>query len=194
MPSVLEPPTEAEIHVWRIELASHGDRRAEAGAALGRILAAYLRTTEAPVLVRDRAGKPRLAEGSQPLSFNLSHSGELALVVVAPGTLEVGVDIELVKPRRDLRRLAARWLPAADASRVEGAPDAELETIFYAAWTRHEARVKCTGAGLGGPAPGPEVTARALAIDDGYAAAVAISGPKPGAAPRILLRDASCRG
>ena len=33
---------------------------------------------------------------------------------------------------------------------------------------------KCTGAGLSGPPPGPEVVARKLEIDSGYAAAVAI--------------------
>lgn len=194
MPSVLEPPTEAEIHVWRIELPSRREGRAAARAALGRILAAYLGTTEPPALDEDPGGKPRLGEGSPRLSFNLCHSGGLALVVVAPGTLAVGIDVEVMKPRRDLRRLAARWLPAADAATVEAAPDDGLEAVFYAAWTRHEARVKCTGAGLGGPAPGPEVTAEELAIDDGYAAAVAIAGLEPGAAPRILLRDASCRG
>jgi 4'-phosphopantetheinyl transferase len=193
MPSVLEPPTEAEIHIWRIELASSRGERSAAGAALGRILAAYLGTAAAPALVRDPAGKPRLAEGSPRLSFNLSHSGDLALVVVAPEGLEVGIDVERVKPRRDFRRLASRWLPALDVALVEGAPGDQLEVVFYAAWTRHEARVKCTGVGLAGPAPGPEVTALPLAIDDGYAAAVAIAGLDPGAAPRILLRDASCR-
>ena len=66
-------------------------------------------------------------------------------------------------------RLAARWLPAADAAAVAAAGDereapadggraagaTRREVVFYAAWTRHEARAKCTGAGLSGPPPGP---------------------------------------
>jgi 4'-phosphopantetheinyl transferase len=111
------------------------------------------------------------------------------LAAVAPGGSEVGVDVELVRPRRDLARLAARWLPAADAEAVAAAAGREREVTFYAAWTRHEARVKCTGAGLAGPVPGPEVVARRLRIDEGYAAAVASEGT-----PLIVLRDAFVHG
>ena len=66
----------------------------------------------------------------------------------------------------------------------------ERESLFYAAWTQHEARVKCSGAGLSGPPPGPEVTAWPLEIDAGYAAAVAVAAT---AEPSVLLRDAACR-
>ena len=60
---------------------------------------------------------------------------------------------------------------------VAAAAAGEREAIFYAAWTRHEARTKCTGAGLAGPPPGDEVVALGLEIDAGYAAAVAADGP-----------------
>jgi phosphopantetheinyl transferase len=139
---------------------------------LATILSEYL--GEATELRADEAGKPRLATEPERLSFNLSHSGELALVAIAPGGAEVGVDVERLKPRRDLARLAERWLPAADAAAVGAAGDREREAVFYAAWTRHEARVKCTGTGIAGPPPEPEVVAYDLSIDDGYAAAVAV--------------------
>jgi len=162
------------------------DPRGAARAALGRILAVYLgdggdaaaESTAAGghgiELRADANGKPRLALAPERLSFNLSHSGDLALVAIAPGGAEVGIDVECLKPRRDLRRLAERWLPAAEAGAVAAADEAELEPVFYAAWTRYEARVKCTGTGIAGPPPGPEVVAYDLSIDDGYAAAVAI--------------------
>jgi 4'-phosphopantetheinyl transferase len=200
MPSALDTPIDSEIHIWRVALAGGG--RAAARATLGELLAAYLGTAEAPELALADGGKPRLAEAPGRLSFNLSHSGDLALVAVAPGGARVGVDIERLKGRRDLARLAARRLPAEDAAAVAAAgTDAEREVAFYAAWTRHEARVKCAGVGLAGPTPGPEVRAYPLEVGPGYAAAVAIdtgraagpAGGVPPGAPAILLRDAACR-
>ncbi len=165
-------PRSGEVHVWRIGLGAGG--RGAAREALGAILAGYLGGGGAPPLSAGPGGKPRLAAEPAPFSFNLSHSGELALVAVAPAGAEVGVDVERLRPRRDLVRLAARWLPAADAAAVAAAAPGERERAFYAAWTAHEARVKCTGGGLAGPAPGPAVVAQELPIDSGYAAAVAI--------------------
>jgi 4'-phosphopantetheinyl transferase len=189
MKSLLKPPTADELHVWRLEPA--GDqRRATARRALAAILADYLGGEGAGVdLSAGEDGKPRLAAAPERLSFNLSHSGDLALVAIAPGGVEVGVDVERLRPRRDLVRLAERWLPAADATVVGGVAEAEREAAFYAAWTRHEARVKCAGTGLAGPPPGAEVTAYQLPIDAGYAAAVAIEAvPAEVGEPRIAVR------
>lgn len=187
--SPTDAPEEGEIQVWRIELRADNPRR-EARGALGRILAAALGEAEPPALGPGENGKPRLADDPARLSFNLSHSGGLALVALAPGGVDVGVDVERIKERRALARLAARWLPAADALAVAAVPPAEQAEVFYPAWTRHEARVKCTGAGLAGAPPGREVAAVQLEIDEGYAAAVAIRGGGGApAAPRIVLRN-----
>src|ERR1700761_3865193 len=117
------------------------DRRAQARAALGRVLARHLGGAP-PVLARDSRGKPRLAEDPGRLSFNLSHSGNLALVALAPGGIDVGVDVERVKERRDLARLAPPGLPPPAALAVAAAPPPEQAAVFSPAWTRHEARVK----------------------------------------------------
>ncbi|HEY0277802.1 MAG TPA: 4'-phosphopantetheinyl transferase superfamily protein [Solirubrobacterales bacterium] len=181
-------PQTGEVQVWRIELGSDGRR--EARAALGRILAATLGEAGPPALTEGENGKPRLAVDPGRLSFNLSHSGGLALVALAPGGIDVGVDVERIKERRDLARLAARWLPAADALAIAAAPSAERPALFYSAWTRHEARVKCTGVGLAGQPPGREVTAFGVPIDDGYAAALAIrDGSTVPPAPRLVMRE-----
>ena len=186
MTNARKSPAAGEVHVWRVELPAKEARRA-ARRALAAILADYL-GGEAAALGAGENGKPRLAEEHGRLSFNLSHSGGLALVAIAPGGTEVGVDVERLRPRRDLVRLAKRWLPAADAAAVASADEAEREEVFYAAWARHEARVKCTGAGLDGVDPGPEVVAHQLEIDPGYAAAVAVAG---GDAPRIVALSPS---
>jgi 4'-phosphopantetheinyl transferase len=185
----LEPPTEQEIHVWRVELGKD-DPRGAARAACARILADYLGGDGPPALKVADGGKPHLADDPGRLSFNLSHAGRLALVAIAPGGVEVGVDVERLKERRDLPRLAARWLPPADATAIATAAPDERERLFHAAWTRHEARVKCTGAGLAGAPPSPEVTAWPISIDPGYTAAVALATT---AEPRIVIRDAASR-
>jgi phosphopantetheinyl transferase len=173
--------------VWRVEL---GDTkgRARARETLGTILAGYLGGC-APELSAPPNGKPGLATDPQRLSFNLSHSAAMALVAIAPGGVEVGIDVERLRSRRDLARLATRWLPETDAAAVVAAPESGREAAFYAAWTRHEARVKCTGVGLAGPPPGPEVRAWPIEIDAGYAAAVALA---TSAEPRIVLRALPC--
>jgi 4'-phosphopantetheinyl transferase len=182
-----KPPEPGEVHVWRVRVPEDDSRRA-ARQALAALLADYLGGTELAEVALADNGKPRLAREPGRLSFNLSHSGGMAMVAIAPGGVEVGVDVERLRPRRDLVRLAERWLPAADAAEVAAAPAAEREAVFYAAWTRHEARVKCTGAGLAGPVPGSEVIAHRLEAEEGYAAAVAVAG-----VPRIVLRDACGR-
>src|ERR1700760_1073223 len=74
-----DAPGPAAIQVWRIELGADDPRR-EARAALGRILADARGEREPPSLAADENGKPRLAVDPGRLTFNLSHSGELALV------------------------------------------------------------------------------------------------------------------
>ena len=134
-------PPPGELDVWRIELPAGGGRAA-ARAALGRILGVCLGVgkPETVSLVVDPGGKPRLASAPERLSFNLSHSGGLALVALAPGDVAIGVDVEALRPRRDLVRLACRWLPQDDATTIAAAPEEARESLFYAAWTRHEAR------------------------------------------------------
>jgi 4'-phosphopantetheinyl transferase len=145
---------------------------------LRRVLALYLdEAIEEIALARDERGKPRLATEPERLTFNLSHSGALTLVAVSRGR-EVGVDVELAKPGRDLVALAERALGPEDAAAVRVAAGEERTRLFYELWTRHEARLKCLGVGLTGPPtwPSPPVAVEGLAIDRGYAAAVAVSG------------------
>lgn len=184
------PPEPGEVHVWRVELPPRSAQAAARGAA-AELLAAYLGGPERARTKVEEDGKPQLAEAPERLSFNLSHSTGLALIAIAPGGVKVGVDVERLRPRRDLPRLAARWLPAADAAAVSAASAAQRTAVFYAAWTRHEARVKCTGVGLAGPPPGEEVRAWNVEVGAGYAAAVALCGDGvPAREPRIALREA----
>jgi 4'-phosphopantetheinyl transferase len=126
---------EEHRHRWG---ASRGFLREALGAALG--------IPPADVAFGYAAhGKPELQRAQQPrgapLRFNLSHSGGLALLVLARGA-EVGADIELPRPRRT-DDLARRWFTPGEQPRVLANPDG-----FFSLWTCKEAFLKATGEGL----------------------------------------------
>ncbi len=167
-----------------------GRRWVAARWALRRVLENYLEEPAAEIALElGDNGKPRLRNGDG-IEFNLSHSNGLALVAVAAGR-EVGVDVELIEPGRDLVALAERALDPDDVAAVRDASDAERPTVFYAAWTRHEARLKCLGTGLGAslqstPSEGENrrlagnTVVENVDVAPGYAAAVAMAGAKVG--------------
>lgn len=161
---------EHEVHVWHGALD-----RAASHRALRRVLADYLEVDPEGVELRvGPHGKPALADPAASLRFNLSHSGGAALIAVTRGR-EVGVDVERIQPRHDLLRLAARALDPAAAATVRAAPPEERLAAFHAAWTRHEAIVKCGGGGLGAPRPAGPVAVSSLDAGPGFAAAVAVA-------------------
>lgn len=147
--------------------------------ALRRVLASYLQRPAAALDLETGAhGKPRLRDGGG-LEFSLSHSEGLALIAVT-GAREVGVDVEAVRPREDLARLAERSLDPEAAATVRAASPERRVEVFHRAWVRHEARLKCLGVGLTGtPAAGLVATEEVEAVP-GYAAAVAVAGPEVG--------------
>jgi 4'-phosphopantetheinyl transferase len=86
-------------------------------------------------------GKPEVA-GAQ-LRFNLSHSGELAVVALAEG-FEVGIDVERLDRRS---RAVERTLTPAERAALDGAADRHVALLRV--WCRKEALAKAIGGGLG---------------------------------------------
>ncbi len=116
------------------------------------LLGAYLGRPGKDVRVsRDANGKPVLAGGAadRSLTFNLSHSGHWLAIVVAR-ELPVGVDIETDRRLRRPLAMARRYFPSADAATLDGLDEPGLSRAFLDQWTRREALVKATGAGLSG--------------------------------------------
>jgi 4'-phosphopantetheinyl transferase len=91
-------------------------------------------------------GKPSVV-GRPDVSFNVSHSGRHGLVAVTIGA-NVGVDVEMVRPRRYLERLATRTLAPDDLAAWCDAPAGERLERFLRAWTAKEAYLKALGVGL----------------------------------------------
>jgi 4'-phosphopantetheinyl transferase len=167
------PDPDIELHLWHARLDS-GDwpgpaglprfERERAGClvreeaqqrwaasrwALRGVLGRYLGQEPAKIGLRlAPRGKPLLVDADAALRFNLSHSGELALIAVAAGR-EVGIDVQ---------RIGAR------------------PTAFYAEWTQREAIAKCHGTGLGVPLPDAPVAVASCDAGAGFAAAIAVAG------------------
>lgn len=132
--------------------------------------------------VTNAFGKPTLTpELGSALSFNLSHSGALALVAVASGA-DVGVDVEHVTGGADYLDVAQHWLSAADVVALRGLSGPRREQAFFDMWTRKEAWAKARGEGLSMPeamfAAGPDDgwSLFPLRPAPGYVGALAIKG------------------
>jgi 4'-phosphopantetheinyl transferase len=108
-----------------------------------------------PALIDDVVVEPAGAEAAvaraRTLSFNLSHSGQLAVYAFSKAGA-VGVDVEVARRALDVGAIARRVFGAAEARRLELLDPATREQEFLRAWTRREAQLKCRGTGIGGRA------------------------------------------
>ncbi|NET10505.1 MAG: 4'-phosphopantetheinyl transferase superfamily protein, partial [Symploca sp. SIO2B6] len=83
------------------------------------------------------------------VTFNLSHSGEIALYAVSCDR-RVGIDIEVLRPMPQALQLAQRFFLKQEYQQLATLPTAQQETAFFRGWTRKEAYLKATGEGLVG--------------------------------------------
>ncbi|MBI5095329.1 MAG: 4'-phosphopantetheinyl transferase superfamily protein [Candidatus Hydrogenedentes bacterium] len=174
-PAVLALP-EDEVHVWRISLDAgphslerckasladdelerarrfrlplHQARYIHGRAALRAILARYQsRPAESLRFIYGPSGKPALEDTR--LQFNLSHSGGMALCAVARGR-NVGVDLEAIRERRPVKRLAERFFATGEAAVLRELNAADQTAAFFQYWTLKEAYIKARGDGLAIP-------------------------------------------
>jgi 4'-phosphopantetheinyl transferase len=165
-----------EVHVWRVSLDQDPNRltawfrllspdeqeradrfhfesdRARFIVGRGRlreILGEYLQ--EAPEQLQfcygDR-GKPALANPTNsPVRFNLAHSQGMALCAVTCD-LEVGVDLEQIRPMPKAEKLAMRYFSASEVAALQTLSPDERLLAFFQCWTCKEAYVKAIGTGL----------------------------------------------
>lgn len=141
-------------------------------------------------------GKPFLADYPE-VRFNLSHAdGHFLVGVSRDGPL--GVDLERVPDARVVSGTAGRVLSAPEAALLAALDGAARPEWFARMWTRKEACVKADGRGLGqdltaldvATAPprvlvreesgswsaSPRWTVRSIAVENGFAAALAAEG------------------
>ncbi|MBZ5627213.1 MAG: 4'-phosphopantetheinyl transferase superfamily protein [Acidobacteriia bacterium] len=134
----------------------------------------------------------------EDVSFNLSHTGGLALVAIA-GSGRVGIDAETVRSEIEVEDLSRRFFAPAEAAEILALSPAARLAAFFTCWTRKEAFVKALGGGLSVPLDRFQVSlrsdqpARLLWVDGeefnrwslldvselGVAAALVVEGPAP---------------
>jgi 4'-phosphopantetheinyl transferase len=123
------------------------------------------------------------------VSFSLSHSGSTAVVAIGGGE-DIGIDVETVRPRRSVARLAARVMAGdefAEWNTIEG--DSARLHAFLETWTAKEAVLKARGLGLRGglretPARPEEWDVRHLRVTGAVAALAVPAGVRVGAVAR----------
>lgn len=146
-------------------------------------------------------GKPELDSGGD-LQFNLSHSGEGALLALTRGR-ELGIDLERLRRMANFEQLARRYFAAEEVADLASVPPGEREQAFFNCWTRKEAYIKACGDGLAQPLdrfavslrPGEPARMRHIAGDVAEATFWTLTElpPWPGYAASLAVRDHSWR-
>ncbi len=119
-------------------VAAHGQMR--------QILSLYVsKRAHELTIYQPKGEKPRL-EG-ELLFFNLSHSGNYALVAVSK-TGEVGIDIEYKRPQTNVLSLARSTFSSTEYQSICSVDEVTQRDYFFNCWTRKEAFIKAIGKGF----------------------------------------------
>ncbi|MEG5162036.1 4'-phosphopantetheinyl transferase superfamily protein [Microcoleus sp. AT3-A2] len=190
-----------EIHVWRVSLAQtesclqslqqtlSADERTKADrfrfpkdrsqfivsrGALRAILSRYLNISSHILRFEyNPYGKPSLivAQGGNTLRFNLSHSGNMAVIAITKNR-DIGVDIESINPNFPCLEIAEKFFSPLEHSVLLLLPEHLQPRAFFTCWTRKEAYIKAVGKGLSIPlnqfdvSLGPGEPAALLNVED----------------------------
>ena len=141
------------VRARRFRQAADRDRYLAAHGAVRTILGRYLNEVPAQIrFVTGAQGKPALAPvfQSSQLRFNLSHSGEWALVAVAAGR-EVGVDVEQFRLLPEVEPIAERNFALEELAALSDLNADKRPAVFFHIWACKEAFIKATGLGLSYP-------------------------------------------
>jgi 4'-phosphopantetheinyl transferase len=133
----------------RFYFDKHRRRFATTRAAVRIILARYLNIApEHLEFTYTNHGKPSVVN-SQKLQFNLSHTGDTALLAVGKG-YPVGVDIEQYSAR-PYEGIAKNLFSEKELADLHKAPASLKPALFFHVWAQKEAFIKISGLGLSYP-------------------------------------------
>ena len=137
---------EESIRAKRYHFPRHQRRFTLARAILRIILARYLKVPPSSLIfTTNKYGKPLLVNHPS-LHFNISHSGELALLAVS-NNHPMGIDLEFFS-ERPYEGIAKSLFSPKEIQAVEQAPSHVKPMIFFQIWSQKEAFIKACGLGL----------------------------------------------
>lgn len=111
------------------------------------VLARYLGLTPSQLKITfGPNNKPLLLNAPQPVFFNMSHSGNYALLATSL-VHPVGIDIEEIKFDFDFHSIIGRYFNEKEQAVIYADKNNERDN-FYKFWTRKEAILKTCGIGL----------------------------------------------
>ncbi len=157
-------PDELE-RAGRFRFEKHQRRYVVRRGRLRILLGRYLGQPPAAIeIVYGERGKPALAsELTRPpaerLELNLSDSEDLTVYAVARG-LEIGVDVEMVRPMIDALSISESFFSDDERQVLAAVPEDQISETFFNCWTRKEAYLKAIGEGLAEPLDSFSVTLR----------------------------------
>lgn len=174
--------TDESQRAARFHFPEDRSRYIVAHGSLRDILARYLRCESRELnFYTDDYGKPALKD--HKLEFNLSHSGEYALVAVTQKR-KVGVDVELIRSDLEIENIASRYFSQSEVSELLALPSEQRVLGFFNCWTRKEAYIKAHGSGLSLPLDSFDVS-----LTPGETAILHATRPDPNVASRWTLQS-----
>jgi 4'-phosphopantetheinyl transferase len=192
----------SKVHVWKISLEQPPERvRALCRGYLRMLLSRYAGIAPEQVqLKRGTHGKLTLDPHihKEDIEFNVSHSGQVALIALARGR-PLGVDVAKVGTAARIDAILRGFFSAQEDTSIRSLPEEMKTAAFYSCWTRKEAAVKALGGSIaelrdkiivstfpGGPAQilrmpssseNNEWHLHDLPVGEGYSAALCYGGP-----------------
>jgi 4'-phosphopantetheinyl transferase len=162
-----------------------------AHAAMRVLLGERLGADPARVAVApEPGGRPRV-EG---VAFSLSHSGDRGAVAIAVAGVSLGVDLERVRVRPHLDRLAQRVFSPDEYDGWRALAPRVRPRAFAARWTEAEAVLKARGSGIAGGLttardPGAGWSCAGFEAGAGYVGAVAADVSPIAVTTRVFRLD-----
>jgi 4'-phosphopantetheinyl transferase len=142
--------SEEQARADRFINPAHGDNYRLVRGTLRLCLANYLGLPAEDIRFEtNQYGKPEVApeQNQRAVHFNLSHSHRMAAFLFTLG-LSVGVDIEYIKPLKNMTGLAQHVCSPKELKEFLALSPAQQQDGFFRLWTRKEAFIKAKGQGL----------------------------------------------
>lgn len=122
-------------------------------AFLRLLISGYLGIEPASLVIQNNhRGKPLVNpfQNPQKLNFNVSHSGDLAVIAFLYAN-ELGVDVEEIQPIPDMLLISEKYFSPKENQGLKELPKDQQPWGFFRCWTRKEAYAKAIGLGMSTP-------------------------------------------